>query len=76
MLAVIDYGGGNIGSLVAALDRAGAQYAITDEPGRVRESRAAIFPGDGAFGATMKALRSRGLDLAIRDLIATGKPFL
>lgn len=39
-------------------------------------ARAAILPGDGAFGATMHALEERGLDRAIREFIAAGKPFL
>ena len=76
MLAVIDYGGGNLGSLVAALERRGAQFEVTADPQRVAEASAAIFPGDGAFAATMDALRSRDLDRAMHVLIAANRPFL
>jgi glutamine amidotransferase len=73
---VIDYGGGNVGSLLAALERRGADFALTSDPGVVGRAEAAILPGDGAFGATLDALRERGLDGAIRDVIAAGRPFL
>ena len=76
MIAVIDYGGGNIGSLVAALDRRGARYVLTGDPRDVEAAPAAILPGDGAFAATMNALRERGLDDAVRNTIARGRPFL
>ena len=76
MLAVIDYGGGNLGSLLAALERRRADYVVTDDPDALKAASAAIFPGDGAFGATMDALRARGLDRAIGELIANAKPFL
>lgn len=75
-IAVIDYGGGNVGSLVAALERRGADFALTVEPRDVERAEAAILPGDGAFGATIDALHERGLDGAIRTVIAAGRPFL
>jgi glutamine amidotransferase len=73
---VIDYGGGNVGSLVAALERRGADFALTGEPAVVERAEAAILPGDGAFGATIDALRERGLDGPVRAVIAAGRPFL
>lgn len=76
MIAVIDYGGGNIGSLIAALDRLHQTFELTQDPGALSSARGAIFPGDGAFAATMQALRERKLDSAIRDFIASGRPFL
>ena len=75
-LAVLDYGGGNIGSLVAALERRGVAFDLTSDASRVTAAHAAILPGDGAFGATMDALRERGLDRAVHALVAAGKPFL
>src|SRR5271170_5038768 len=75
-LAVLDYGGGNIGSLVAALERRGVNFDLTEDAGRVVAADAAILPGDGAFGATMAALRERGLDRAVATFVAAGKPFL
>lgn len=76
MLAVIDYGGGNLGSLLAALERRGVAVTVTAEPGAVRNAAASILPGDGAFAATMEALAVRGLDEAILQSVAAGKPFL
>jgi glutamine amidotransferase len=75
-LAVLDYGGGNIGSLIAALERRGVDFDLTADPARVVAAHAAILPGDGAFGATMDALRERGLDVAVQTLVAAKKPFL
>ncbi|GAC1617625.1 MAG: imidazole glycerol phosphate synthase subunit HisH [Candidatus Elarobacter sp.] len=75
-IAVIDYGGGNVGSLVAALQRRGVAFALTADPREVEASHAAVLPGDGAFGATMDALRERGLDGAIHRTVAAGRPFL
>jgi glutamine amidotransferase len=76
VIAVVDYGGGNMGSLISALERRGADFIVTDDPETVAGAKAAILPGDGAFGATMEALRTRGLDAAIRASIAAGRPFL
>ncbi len=76
MIAVVDYGGGNLGSLVSALGRRGAEFAVTSDPAAVTAAEAAILPGDGAFGATMAALHERGLDAAVRATIAAGRPFL
>jgi glutamine amidotransferase len=74
-IAVVDYGGGNVGSLRAALARARAPHVFTDDPAVVDLAAAVILPGDGAFGATMDALRARGLDVAMRNAIADGVPF-
>lgn len=75
-IAVIDYGGGNVGSLVAALERRDADFVLTGDPDVVARAHAAILPGDGAFGATMDALRERGLDGAVRATVAARRPFL
>jgi glutamine amidotransferase len=76
MLAIVDYGGGNLGSLIAALERREAAFQVTARPEHIASADAVMFPGDGAFGATMSALRARGLDDAIRSSIAAGVPFL
>jgi glutamine amidotransferase len=73
---VVDYGGGNVGSLLAALERRGADFELTSDARRVERADAAILPGDGAFAATVDALRERGLDAAMRAVIAAGRPFL
>lgn len=75
-VAVIDYGGGNIGSLLAALDRHGVSYLVTESAEDISRAKGTIFPGDGAFAATMHALAERGLDRAILASIERGAPFL
>ena len=75
MLAVIDYGGGNMGSLISGLQRRGIAFALTSDPEHVARADAAMLPGDGAFGATMDALKARGLDRACRAVIDAGRPF-
>jgi imidazole glycerol-phosphate synthase subunit HisH len=76
MLAIVDYGGGNIGSLIAALRRRGAHFSLSDDPLAFENASALILPGDGAFGATMQALQERGLDRAILRHIELGRAFL
>jgi len=76
MIAVVDFGGGNLGSLRSALERRGARFCVTSEPAVVAAAEAAILPGDGAFGTTMDALAERGLDGAIRTILDAGRPFL
>ena len=76
MVAVVDYGGGNLGSLVSALARRGVEFEVSADPARLARADAAILPGDGAFAATMAALRERGLDAALRSFIEGGRPFL
>ncbi|MFN2448542.1 MAG: imidazole glycerol phosphate synthase subunit HisH [Candidatus Baltobacteraceae bacterium] len=73
---MLDYGGGNLGSLLAALERRGAAFTVCSDPRGLHDARAAILPGDGAFAATMRALRERGLDDGIRRHIEAGRPFL
>jgi len=76
MIAVVDYGGGNLGSLISALERRGASFVVSEDAEVVAAADAAILPGDGAFAATMAALRARGLDAAVQATIAAGRPFL
>jgi glutamine amidotransferase len=75
MLAVVDYGGGNLGSLVSALRRRNVPFEVTSDPARLQGAGAAILPGDGAFEATMRALRRNGLDSALKAFIDAGRPF-
>ena len=65
-----------MGSLLAALERRGARYAVGGDPALLDAARAAIVPGDGAFGATMRALGERGLDGALRAFVERGGLFL
>jgi len=75
-VAVLDYGGGNIGSLVSALARRNVDFVLAQDVAAIGSAHAMVLPGDGAFGSTMEALIERGFDRAIAEHIAAGKPFL
>ncbi len=76
MIAVIDYGMGNLRSVQKALEAAGYPAAIVNTPEALKQARGIVLPGVGAFGDTMDNLRALGLDMAIKDEIANNKPFL
>lgn len=76
MITIIDYGLGNIGSVVNALTTLGADCRVSGDPAVIRQSTALLLPGVGAAGAGMTNLRSRGLDTAIRQAVSSGVPFL
>ena len=76
MIAVIDYGAGNIRSIEKALEHVGAVVQVTGDPTAVASAQAVVLPGVGSGGAAMARMRQRGLDDAIRQAIQQGKPFL
>ncbi len=76
MIAIIDYGAGNIHSIEKALEQVGAEVRVTDDPQVVGEARAVVLPGVGAGGTAMARMKERGLDDAIRNATQQGKPFL
>lgn len=76
MLDVIDYGGGNTGSLTRALGRLEAPFRRAGTPETVAEGRPLLLPGVGSFGAVMEGLKARGLVEPIREAILAGRPFL
>jgi len=76
MIAIIDYGMGNLGSVQKALAFLGYESEITNDPARVMDADGVVLPGVGAIGAAMEALSSKGLDKVVHEYIATGKPFL
>ncbi len=75
-LVLIDYGAGNMRSVVKAFAHLGYAPHVTSEPGDVVEARALVLPGVGAAGQIMRSLRELELDGAIKEYIASGKPFL
>ena len=76
MIAIIDYGAGNIRSIAKALEHVGATVQVTDDPAVVTRARAVVLPGVGSGGAAMARMRERGLDEAIRMATERGQPFL
>jgi imidazole glycerol-phosphate synthase subunit HisH len=76
MIALVDYEMGNLRSVEKALARAGGDVHIVCTPKDVLAAEALVLPGVGAFGDCMKNLERLGLVGAIREFIASGRPFL
>ena len=73
-IAVIDYGAGNLGSVVNALDHLGVPHVVTDDPATIRAAEGVIFPGVGATADAMENLRARGLTAVLRAVAAGDRP--
>ena len=76
MIAVIDYGRGNLGSVENALGRLGMRAVVTEDPRVIEDARALVLPGDGAFHDAMANLQARGLLEPLRAALDEGRPFL
>jgi glutamine amidotransferase len=76
LIAVLDYGIGNLRSAEKALQRLGADARLVTSCRDAAGAAGVVLPGVGAFGACMAALRSTGLDAAARDAAASGRPFI
>lgn len=76
LIAVLDYGIGNLHSAQKALEHVGADARLTADPGLIADADGVVLPGVGAFGACMDALRSVGLEGPAHDAAASGRPFL
>ncbi|MGH9177156.1 MAG: imidazole glycerol phosphate synthase subunit HisH [Acidimicrobiales bacterium] len=76
MIAVLDYGIGNLRSAQKALERAGAEAVLVTEAAAAGGAAGVVLPGVGAFGRCMEALRETGLDRAALAALEAGTPFL
>lgn len=76
MIAVVDYGSGNLFSIGQALRHLGAAYEITADADHIAAAERVILPGVGAFGHAMDGLRSRGLVDPVRAVAQGGTPLL
>lgn len=76
LIAVLDYGIGNLHSAQKSLEHEGADARLTADPGLIADADAVVLPGVGAFGACMDALRAAGLEAPTHDAVASGRPFL
>jgi imidazole glycerol-phosphate synthase subunit HisH len=76
MIAVIDYGMGNLHSVSSALERMGFAYTVTSDPETVEKASGIILPGVGAFGDAMRELSERNLTRVIKQEAFRGKPLL
>lgn len=76
MIAIIDYGAGNLRSVQNTLDAVGAQYAVVQQAEAVEQASKIILPGVGHFGQMMRALEEKKLRGVLVDRIRAGVPFL
>lgn len=76
MIAVLDYGIGNLRSAQKALERVGAAAMLVSVPAGAKGAAGVVLPGVGAFGPCMEALRQSGLDEVAVDAVEVGTPFL
>jgi imidazole glycerol-phosphate synthase subunit HisH len=76
MIAIIDYGVGNLFSVEKALLQLGAQVEVTNDESVIRQAQKIVLPGVGAFGDCMENLRASGLIPAIMDMVQQGYPLL
>ncbi len=76
MIAIVDYGMGNLRSVHKAFEAVGHQAIVTRESSKIADASHVVLPGVGAFGDCMNNLLRYELDVPIRQAIASGKPFL
>ncbi|MCX7621518.1 MAG: imidazole glycerol phosphate synthase subunit HisH, partial [Acidimicrobiales bacterium] len=76
LIAVLDYGIGNLRSAQKALEHVGADARLTADRGVIRDAAGIVLPGVGAFGRCVEAMRSSKLDEVAVEAISSGRPFL
>lgn len=76
LVAVLDYGIGNLRSAQKSLEHVGADARLTADPFLIDDAAAVVLPGVGAFGPVMEAIRREGLEQIAIDAAASGRPFL
>ena len=76
MLAVIDYGAGNIRNVVNAINKLGYEVTLTNDPDEVLSADTVILPGVGAAGDTVSSLKKLNLVEPVRRIIAENRPFM
>jgi glutamine amidotransferase len=76
VIAIVDVCSGNLRSVERALAQVGGEVVVTRDPDVVRRADKIVVPGQGAFGVFMTGLQERGLGEALREAIASGRPYL
>lgn len=76
MIAIVDYGMGNLRSVSKAFDLQGYDVSVTRDPGVISSASGLVLPGVGAFGDCVRNLDEYGLTKPIKEFIDSGKPFL
>ncbi|HEY7631388.1 MAG TPA: imidazole glycerol phosphate synthase subunit HisH [Thermoleophilaceae bacterium] len=76
MIAILDYGMGNLRSVEKAFEHVGAPAVITRDHGQIREAEGVVLPGVGAFPKAMESVRELGLDEVMHERVEAGVPTL
>lgn len=76
LIAVVDYGMGNLRSVEKALEKVGARVEVTDSAKRLLQARGVVLPGVGAFGEAVTRLKKNRLWTALENILVEGRPFL
>ncbi len=76
MIAIIDYGAGNLKNVAKAFDYLGVENTVTSDASVIQQADKIVLPGVGAFGEGMANLQSRGLDTVLKDAAKKGVPLL
>ena len=76
MIAIIDYGVGNLFSLTSSFKYVGADVVVTSDPNEIKKADKIILPGVGAFGDAIKKLKDTGLDKIVIEEAGNGKPLM
>ena len=76
LVAIIDYGGGNLRSVEKAFAATGCEAVVSESPEVLRRAERLVLPGVGAFASCMRALRERGFDSLVQERAAAGTPLL
>jgi imidazole glycerol-phosphate synthase subunit HisH len=76
VIALLDYGSGNLRSVQKALQKVGAEVSLVTGPAGMKEARGVVLPGVGAFDDCMHALEKQALLEGVKDFIQSGRPFL
>ena len=76
MIALLDYGSGNLRSVEKALRKVGGEVTVMTTPDGLKSARAAVLPGVGAFDDCLNAMRRQDLLDGLKQFIASGRPFL
>ncbi len=76
MIALLDYGSGNLRSVEKALRKVGADVHVTTKPDGMKDARAVVLPGVGAFDDCISAMQRQELLAGVKKFIASGRPFL
>ena len=76
MIAIIDYGVGNLFSLHSSFLKIGAETVVTSDPNLIRSADRVILPGVGAYGEAAEKIKNAGLDKVVREIASDGKPLL